>query len=237
MMNKAGDEHNRDRDALAAGRRFGSIATSVPRLDGAGLVRRSCRPGFLPVLAALAAATTTVTPVTGQDTPLLLDVDGGMVIPVGAFADGSGPGEGTEAGPALELGFTLPRSDRFAIQLGFHQHRFGCEPAGCAADGEYVATGFDLGLRFSLLTGHRVFPWISAGGVTTRVETDALPAPDAGVSKLGWGVKAGAGLYIGLGWVAVHPKVSFGTVESELPGGGTMGLRWVAATLGVSFPF
>jgi hypothetical protein len=185
----------------------------------------------------LSACLAVGTPVAGQDSPLVLDVDGGAAIPVGSFADGTATGEGAEAGPALEIGFTLPRSDRFAVQAGFHQHRFGCEPAGCASGGRYVSTGFDVGLRLALVTGHRAIPWISIGGLTSRVETRDLPAPDAGVSKLGWGFRAGAGLYLGLGWVAVHPKASFGSVSSELPGGETLGLRWVAATLGLSFPF
>ena len=178
-----------------------------------------------------------VAPVGAQDSPLLLDVDGGVALPVSSFADGRGRGEGTEAGPTLEVGFTLPRSDRFALVLGFHQQRFGCGPAGCGAGGTYVATGFDLGLRLALLTGDRVVPWIAGAAVTTRVETGDLPAPDAGVSKLGWGVKGVAGLWVGNDWVALQPKVSFTTVDTELPGGSTLGLRYVSATLGVSFPF
>ncbi len=167
----------------------------------------------------------------------MLDVDGGATIPLGDFEEGAGTGEGAEAGPVFAVGFVLPRSDRFALLLGFHQARFGCEAAGCASDGRYVATGFDAGLRLALLAGRAAVPWLSLGGVTTRVEARDLPAPNGGVSKLGWGLKAGAGIWWGNEWIAVQPKVAWTRVDTELPGGDTLEMRYLSATLGVSFPF
>ena len=107
-------------------------------------------------------------------------MSGGAALPTGSFADGSETGEGTEAGVAFGVGFTLRRSDRIGIYLGFDQQRFGCEPAGCSSGGSYRATGFDLGLRFDILTGERVVPWIRAAAITTRVETGDLPDPRRG---------------------------------------------------------
>jgi hypothetical protein len=191
----------------------------------------------LPHLVALIAAAAIAGSAAAQDTPLLLDVTGGVGIPVSSFADGDGPGEGAEPGVAFGVGFTLPRSDRFALYLGFDQQRFGCEAAGCAEGGTFVATGFDLALRFALLTGHQAIPWIRVGGIATRVETRDLPEPDRGVSDLGWGGEAAFGVYVGWSWIAVHPMVTYSTVDARLTGGSTMGLRYVTPYLGISFPF
>jgi hypothetical protein len=175
--------------------------------------------------------------VGAQNAPLVLDVTGGIAIPVSSFADGTAPGEGADPGAAFGVGFTLPRSDRIAIYLGFDQQRFGCEAAGCSEGGTYVATGFDLALRFALVTGHMAVPWIRLGAVTTRVETKDLPGSGAGVSDLGWGGKAAVGVYVGWEWIAVQPTLTYSSVDSELPSGESLGLRFLTPSLGISFPF
>jgi len=185
-------------------------------------------------LAALAARSS---PGAAQDAPIVLEVAGGAAMPVGSFADGTAPGEGTEAGASLSVNFVLPRSGRPSIYLGFSQHRFGCSAAGCADGGEYVATGFNVGMRFALLRGHRAVPWVRVGGITTRVETPDLPAPDAGVSDLGFGGEAGLGVYVGWERIAVQPMLTFSAVGSKLPGGETLGLRFLTGQLAVAFPF
>jgi hypothetical protein len=177
------------------------------------------------------------TDVRAQESPLLLEINGGWAVPAGSFADGSEVGEGTEAGAAFGVGFTLPRSDRFAVYLGFDQQRFGCEAAGCANGGTYVATGFDVGVRVAILTAERVVPWIRGSVVTTRVETDGLPAPDSGVSDLGWGGEAAVGLFVGTDWVGLNPSVSYARVSTDLPGGERLGMRYLTAYVGVVFPF
>lgn len=168
----------------------------------------------------------------------MLDLRGGVAVPAGSFADGVRTGEGTTAGPTLGAAFVLRRSDRRTVYAGFSQHRFGCVAAGCAEGGRYVATGFDLGMRFALLPGHTFVPWIRLGAITTRVETRDLPAPDAGVSDLGFGGEAGIGVYIGPNSsVALNPAVTFSAVNSDLPGGATLRLRYLTATIAVVLAF
>ena len=173
-----------------------------------------------------------------QDAPLLLEIHGGISAPIGSFADGSRPGEGATAGPSLSVAFALTGAGRRTVYAGFSQHRFGCVDAGCAPDGRYVATGFDVGVRFALLTGHSVIPWIRLGAITTRVETDDLGGANAGVSDLGFGGEIGAGVYIGAaGRVAINPGVRFSAVNTTLPDGPTLRMRYLVAQLAVVLAF
>ncbi len=190
-------------------------------------------PLFSAVLLYAAGATSAV----AQDAPLVLDLTGGLSIPVSSFAEGTAPGEGAEQGAAFGVGFTLPRSDRIALYLGFHQHRFDCAPAECADGGTYIATGFDVGLRFSLVTGHMAVPWIRLAAATTSLETRDLPAPNDGVSNLGWGMEAAVGVYVGWDWIALQPMVGYSAVTPELPGGEGLALRYLTPSLGISLPF
>jgi hypothetical protein len=176
-------------------------------------------------------------PVAAQDHPLLLEAHAGWAAPIGSFADGADPGQGVSGGPALSVLFAAP-SGRRAIYAGFHQNRFDCEDAGCSEDGRLVETGFNVGVRISLLPGRPVMPWLRVGVVTTRVETRDLPAPNAGVSDLGWGGEAGAGLYIGGDRsIAINPAVTVVAVDSELPGGSSLELRYLVAHLGLVLAF
>lgn len=194
----------------------------------------AARPSLIALLGVLLASA----PVAGQDRPLVLEIHGGAVVPTGSFAEGDRPGEGTSAGPSFRTAFALRRGGGRTYYAGFSQHRFGCEAAGCEANGRYVATGFDVGVRFALLQGRPVIPWVRIGGITTRVETRDLPEPNAGVSDLGFGGEAGVGVYIGRNAsVALNPSVTFSAVNSELPGGGTLRLRFVTMTLGLVFAF
>ncbi len=173
-----------------------------------------------------------------QPSPLVLEVHGGVAVPTGSFADGASAGEGTEPGASLSVLFALPGSGRRGFYAGFSQHRFGCESAGCAAGGRYVATGFDAGLRFALLRGHRVMPWIRLGAITTRVETGDLGGENAGVSGLGFGGEVGAGLYVGgSSRVALNPGLRYAFVDTELPGGGTLAMRYLIAQVAVALAF
>lgn len=184
-----------------------------------------------PLLAAGA------TPAAAQDRPLLLEAHGGWAMPIGTFADGTGAGEGSSPGPALSVLFAVPAGSR-TLYAGFHQNRFGCEDAGCAADGRLVETGFNVGVRLTLLRNRLVMPWLRIGAITTRIETGDLPAPNAGVSDLGWGGEAGAGLYIGGDRsFALNPMVTVAAVGSELPGGSSLKLRYVTAHLGLVIAF
>lgn len=159
-------------------------------------------------------------------------------MPIGDFAGGTDVGEGTSPDASFSLAFVRPSDGRRAIYVGFSQHRFGCEDAGCAADGRYVATGFDLGARFALVTGRRAIPWIRLGAITTRVETDDLGGAEAGVSDLGFGGEIGAGVYIGAETtLALNPGVRFAAVNTDLPGGSTLAMRYLIAQLAVAVSF
>ena len=198
----------------------------MPRILAAVLV-------FLPVTAAPSAA---------QDATPFLEVQGGAAFPVGDFRDGVDPGEGTSTGPSLQVVFGLPSGGWRTFYMGFSQHRFECEAAGCDTGGRYVATGFNAGLRIVPVQG-TVTPWIRVGAITTRVETRDLAAttrgaPYAGVSDLGFGGEAGLGLMVRMGSsVAWSASGLVSTVGSRLPGGETLDLRYVTAHTGLTLVF
>jgi hypothetical protein len=191
-------------------------------------------------VAAVAAALLTVAPAAApaQESPLVLEVYGGVAAPVASFGDGTGPGQGATAGPSLSVLFALPGAGRRGLYAGFSQHRFGCEDAGCAADGRLVATGFDVGLRFALVRGRTFVPWLRLGAITTRVETDDLGAANAGVSDLGFGGEIGAGLYVGAAsTLAINPGIRYAMVRTGLPGGSTLDMRYLMAQIALALAF
>jgi hypothetical protein len=191
-------------------------------------------PGYVtPLVAALLAG-----PLAAQEAPLVLEIYGGAATPLGTFADGSRRGEGSVAGPSLSVLFARPGVGRRTLYAGFSQHRFGCEDAGCVSNGRYVATGFDLGMRFALVTGHAAIPWIRLGAITTRVETDDLGGEDSGVSDLGWGGEVGLGVYLGAArTLAINPGVRFAAVNTELPGGSLLRMRFLVAQIAAAIAF
>ena len=194
------------------------------------------RPSIL--LLALLVSGLVATALDAQDAPLLLEIHGGVSAPIGSFADGSEPGEGATAGRSLSIAFALTGAGRRTLYAGFSQHRFGCVAAGCVPNGRYAATGFDVGARFALLTGHSAIPWIRLGAITTRVETDDLGGANVGVSDLGFGGEIGAGVYIGAASrVAINPGVRLSAVNTTLPGGSTLRMRYLVAQLAVVLAF
>lgn len=143
---------------------------------------------------------------------------------------------------------TATGQGRRTTYVGFSQHRFGCVDAGCPADGEYVATGLNAGFRFKLLDRGPVLPWISIGGLTTRVESPGVTGiptvlgaqgvGSPGVGSLGYGAEAGVGLYIGAGRaIALDPQVRFATVGVDLPGQQRLTLRTVVTSLALVLAF
>lgn len=208
------------------------------------------RPSLLLVaLGAMAPVVATPASVVAQDASLAVEILGGASIPVYSFASGTGVGEGTAAGPSFGVLLTQTGRGLRTNYVGFSQHRFGCTEAGCPAEGEYVATGVNLGIRIKLLSRGPVLPWISIGGLTTRVESPGVhPTPTggggqghdspAGVSSLGYGAEAGVGLYIGAGRaIALDPQVRFATVGVDLPGAQRLTLRTVVASLALVLAF
>lgn len=187
-------------------------------------------------------------PLVAQDAPLMLEVQGGAAIPLGDFRGGEDPDEGTSTGASLSVVFAIPSEGWRTIYAGFSQHRFGCETGGCAPAGryedQYVATGFNVGVRIVPVRDGPFIPWIRLGGITTRVEVEdtvtPLPGspPTSSVSDLGFGGEAGAGLLVRLGrsvgWSATG-LVSL--VSSELPDGASMEMRYLTLHTGITLLF
>jgi hypothetical protein len=168
----------------------------------------------------------------------VLEAHGGWAMPLASFGSGTRVGEGTGPGASFGVDLALPGGARFVPYVGFAQHRFACEAAGCPRGGRYVATGFHGGYRLVPLPGRAVLPWIRLGVVTTRVETEALGDPNAGVSKIGVGVEAGAGVHVGGGrTLGLNPSVRLAAVNSDLPGGSLLRLRYLVAGLALVLSF
>ena len=117
-----------------------SHVVACPRPSRAGLTARA-------LLAASAALGLAAAPTAAQESPIVVEAHGGVAIPVGSFATGSEPGEGTEAGASFGVTIGVAGGGLWTPYVGFSQHRFGCEDAGCASGGRYVATGFHAGVR------------------------------------------------------------------------------------------
>lgn len=175
---------------------------------------------------------------SGQASPLVLEVHGGSAVPIRDFAYGIEPGEGAVRGSSLGVDLALSGAGWRTVYIGFSQHRFGCEAAGCASGEEYIATGFHAGFRASLRFVGGVSPWLRIGAVTTRVEVPALAGSAEGLSRLGLGAELGAGLYIGVSSpVALVPGVRVVVVDTELPGGATLGMRYAVVDVALAFAF
>lgn len=173
-----------------------------------------------------------------QDASLALEVLGAAAIPTGTFASGTGVGEGTGTGASVGVLLTMTGRSRRTTYVGFSQHRFSCQEAGCPSGEAYVATGVQAGLRVRLVQGGALRPWVSFGGLTTKVETPGATGSSAGVSKLGYGGEAGAGLYIGAGHaVAVNPNVRYSAVAVDMPGGSRLNMRYFVAGLTLVLAF
>lgn len=192
------------------------------------------RPGLCAVALALSFAGGAA----AQESPLVVEAHGGAAIPVGSFAHGDRVGEGTSAGVSYGVDLALPGGGRVAPYVGFSQHRFGCVVAGCNPDGRYVATGFQGGIRIVPLPGRSILPWVRLGAITTHVETDALGGANAGVSDLGFGGEVGVGVHIGgASQLALNPGVRLAAVNTKLPDGSTLRLRYLVADLAVVLAF
>ncbi len=173
-----------------------------------------------------------------QAAPLVVEVRVGASIPVPEFSSGSRVGEGVASGPSFGVRLAMSGSGRRTLYGGFSQHRFACDDAGCPTGGDFVATGVDAGLQINLVTRGSIVPWVRFGGLTTRVESPGLPGSPEGVSSLGWGGEVGLGLYVGATRpVALNPGIRLVAVNTELPGGSLMRMRYIAADLGLALAF
>lgn len=187
---------------------------------------------------ALAALGGAAEATAAQQSPLVIEAHGGLTVPVSLFATGSRVGEGTSSGASFGVTIGLAGGGRWTPYVGFSQHRFACEDAGCASDGRYVATGFRGGLRWVSLPGRAVLPWLSAGAITTHIEAGDLGGAYAGVSDLGVGAEVGVGVHIGgASQIAVNPGVRLAAINTELPDGTLLRMRYLVADVALVLSF
>ena len=187
------------------------------------MLRRSAR--FLFALLVLVAS-------EGKaQAPLVVEVRGGALVPVAGARDGlEGEGE-LGAGGSFGVTLALERSDGWHLYLGFSQHRID------AGDGPHVSTAWDLGARLDLGSGALV-PWVRAGLTVPRVELSEAPARPATVTRPGIGGEVGAGVRFPLGGrMYLQPAVRFGAVDTELPDGPVLRLRYAVLDAGVVIGF
>lgn len=187
--------------------------------------------------AAAMAATAAVPACLHAQAPLTVEMRGGAFLPVAGFRTGPERGGQLAAGPSFGVGMALERTGGWHLYLGFSQHRLDCTDDGCTGDGEYVSTSWELGARLDLGSGTAV-PWIRLGLTTPRVERDRPEPAAADVTALGFGGEAGFGVRVPVaGRFHASPGVRFGAVDSGLPGGGELRLRYVVAELAVVVGF
>jgi hypothetical protein len=173
-----------------------------------------------------------------QAAPLVVEVRAGASIPFHEFSSGSRVGEGVASGPSFGVRIAMSGSGRRTLYGGFSQHRFPCEDAGCPTGSDFVATGVDAGIQVNLVTRGSIVPWLRLGGLTTRVESPGLSGSPEGVSSLGWGGEVGLGVYLGAtSPVALNPGIRMVAVNTELPGGSLIRMRYIAADLGLALAF
>ena len=192
---------------------------------------------LLAAAAALLASGAAPASLSAQGAPLTVETRLGAAVPVSSFSGGDGVGEGASPGVGFGVEVTLATGWR-TWYAGFSQLRFGCRDAGCPAGDPYVATGVNAGIRVSLLPGARVAPWVGLGALTTRVESPGVRGSPEGVSELGFGAEAAAGLWLRASrYVAVTPAVRVSRVGTDLPGGERLSVRYVVLDLGLALTF
>lgn len=188
------------------------------------------------LLAGVAALTTGG--LEAQESALVLEARGGVAVPIGSFSTGQRTGEGTSPGASFGIDFALPGGGRWTPYVGFSQHRFPCADAGCAAEGRYVATGFHGGFRLAPFPSAGVIPWLRVGAVTSHLETDGLGGPNAGRTQLGVGAEVGVGVHIGgASRFALNPAVRAVAMNTRLPGGDLLRMRYLVGDLGLALAF
>jgi hypothetical protein len=193
-------------------------------------------------LVPLFVAAVFATPATAraQIPRVSLELRAGAAAPIGSFATGSRAGEGAGAGPALALGFTMSGVGRRSVHIGFHQTRFGCEDAGCTTGRSFVATGMDAGLRFGLRENESVIPWMGVGVLTARLDARGLSGSRQGVSRLGYGGELSLGVYLfrsDTSPMGLNPTLRAGAVNTNLPDGHLLRVRYLAADFGIALGF
>lgn len=189
------------------------------------------------VAAALLGSGAVPAPLSAQGAPLTVETRLGAALPVSSFSGGDGVGEGADAGVGYGVEVTLGGGWR-TWYAGFSQMRFGCGQAGCPAGAAYVTTGVNAGVRVALAPGSRLIPWVGVGAFTTRVESPGVRGSPEGVSELGFGAEAAAGLWLQASrHLAITPAARVSRVGTELPGGERLSLRYLVLDVGLALTF
>lgn len=199
------------------------------------------RPSRLQAATFLLALGASLWPMalSGQDSPLVLELHGGAANPVDPFRRDlpsvDDPSTGFEYGARL----ALRTGGLVSLYAGFSQLRFGCGSAACPGDDDLISTGWELGLRLSGSV-FGVEPLIQVGPVFTKVEAVTGRSPEAAteISDLAFGGEVGIGLAIPVATrVAVRPMVRFQAINAQLPQSGFFRLRHAVFELGLGFGF
>jgi len=168
--------------------------------------------------------------------PLVVEPRVGVALPVASFR--TGPDEGGEIGaaPTFGLHFVYRSSAGWGPYVGFSQHRFDCGGDGCPGD-EYVATSWDFGAQRTF--GR--FGWVRASILFARLEREFAVGgapPVEGVSSLSAGIEGGAGFRIPLPMrLSLVPGARYGWLNTRFRDDGLVRMRWLAADVGLAFPF
>jgi hypothetical protein len=182
-------------------------------------------------------------PARAQDLPpLVIEPRGGAALPVASFRTGPDHGGEIARAPSFGLHFVYRSSAGWGPYGGFSQHRFDCGGDGCPG-GEYVATSWDFGAQRTLGS----FGWLRAGVLFARLERDVVVGAGStpggrgaarAASSLSMGAEAGAGLRVPLrGRMSLTPGVRYGWLNTRFRDGGPVGMRWLAADVGLAIGF
>ncbi|CAN5497287.1 hypothetical protein BH24GEM3_BH24GEM3_18620 [soil metagenome] len=129
--------------------------------------------------------------------PLSLEIRGGIAVPMGDFADGAQTGVGFGGTASFQI---LPVFDVYA---GYSWTRFGIDDDGDldGADVDLTDSGFAVGGRLYLAPIGNIAPWVQGGVLLHQLE---ISGSEGGVSASvtsdrGVGFEAGGGVAIPVG--------------------------------------
>lgn len=175
----------------------------------------------------------------GQEGGFTFQVGGGAAIPVGDFRSREGWEGKTGAGMSFGMAFSFPLKGPLDLYLGFSQHRFHCSEGVCSGDEDFVATGFDAGLRL-LLRREGVSPWLRATLHAPRVEAE-LVEEGRKVSRTSdgaAGLEVGGGVLIRVAQrLSLSPGIRFGMVDLPFPDRPALEPRYLVADLALVLGF
>ncbi len=172
--------------------------------------------------------------------PLSLEVRGGVAVPMGNFADGASTGFGFGGTASFQI---LPVFDVYA---GYSWTRFGIEDDEefGGADVDLTDSGFAVGGRLYLAPIGNIAPWVQGGVLLHQLETDVSGSglSLSFTSDRGVGFEAGGGVAIPLGTnISFMPGVRYRQYPAEYTDPEeqpfNIDVQYVALDLGVRLRF